>query len=78
MKRDRMFQVLVLGGIGLVGACGGTTSSSADAGPPVDAHDASSPDGGSSDGHFPSELPVFVDAATDSPADVEAGFPIEK
>jgi len=51
MPRDRMFNVLVLGGIALVGAsaCGGTVSAHADA--------------GSQDSGFPSELPVQVDAA---------------
>ena len=77
MPRDRMFNVLVLGGIALVGAgaCGGTVSAHADA--------------GSQDSGFPSELPVQVDAAAfDSgfpselggmigDAGIDTGFPSE-
>jgi len=78
MPRDRMFNVLVLGGIALVGAsaCGGTVSAHADA--------------GSQDSGFPSELPVQGDAAaidsgfpseaggmTDSDAGLDTGFPTE-
>jgi hypothetical protein len=55
MAEDRMFHVLVLGGIALVGsapaACGGDVSSPGDAGSSKDATE-----------EFPSELPVFVDA----------------
>jgi hypothetical protein len=78
MQRDRMFHVLVLGGIGLVVACG--TASSSEAGDAGSTSDASAGDA-SNDAYFPSELPVAVDASdksTDSGADVEAGFPIEK
>jgi hypothetical protein len=62
MNRDRMFQVLVVGGMALVGtaapaACGGATSTD-DAGVPQDAA-----------GEFPSELPAYVDARADTKAD---------
>jgi len=71
MPSDRMFRVLVLGGIALVGgtACGGSTGVQADAG----AHE----------GGFPSELPPVPimgakpDASASSDSDVDTGFPAE-
>ena len=66
---DRMFKVIVLGGIGLVG-CGGTAEppfhddgGSADAADGASVADASQPDV-----VFPSELPVILDAGTKSDA----------
>ena len=78
MTRDRMFHVLVLGGIALVGAaeaCGGDTVTIDDGGVVKDATgefpselpamgEAGVRDATS---EFPSELPVFVDAGRDSP-----------
>jgi hypothetical protein len=66
MTRDRMFHVLVLGGIALVGgaeACGGDTVSIDDGGAVKDAT-----------GEFPSELPVYVEAGV---RDATSEFPSE-
>jgi hypothetical protein len=58
---DRMFQVIVVGGIALAtNACGGDVSTSADGG---------GSDTGNTDG-FPSELPTTIDSGYD-------GFPSE-
>jgi hypothetical protein len=63
MATERMFQVLVLGGIALLGgaapvACGGDVATASDAGSSGDSagvYDAN-------DESFPSELPTFVDS----------------
>ena len=77
-----MFQVLVLGGIALVGAppsCGGEMSTIGDAGTTRDAFPTEGPaavDASVRDAvnEFPSELPVFVDA---SARDAVNEFPSE-
>jgi hypothetical protein len=67
VKQDRMFHVLVLGGIALVGG-GGACGSSGLVFPAKDAAtDSAAADGGSdaesdADAYFPSELPAHVDA----------------
>ena len=68
-----MFRVIVLGGVALVGGCGGTVDTStkdagypSELGPPaVDASSDTGPDVG-----FPSELPAQVDSG---PPIVDAG-----
>ena len=63
MDNARMFRVIVVGGIALVGACGGSTVASNDAGFPSElgapGKDASAD---SADTSFPSELPAQIDA----------------
>jgi hypothetical protein len=64
MDNPRMFRVIVLGGISLVGACGGSIATgNQDSGFPVElgppAVDASAD---APDTSFPSELPVFIDS----------------
>ena len=84
MKRDRMFHVLVLGGIALVGgACGSQVAT------PKGSKDAAVGDAGASDAPaemdvgFPSELPAVLDSsfATDagnaSDGGADAFFPME-
>ena len=64
MKPDRMFHVLVLGGIALVGGGCGSTGLTFPANKDA-ATDATSGDGSSDaegDEYFPSELPAYVDA----------------
>ena len=56
MGEKRLFRVIVLGGIALVG-CGGDIVPQQDAGPAADASGDASDDVA-----FPSELPSFVDA----------------
>jgi hypothetical protein len=72
MIHDRMFHVIVLGGIGLV-ACGGVATGSGD---PGDASSETATDAFPSEGKtpgpdaFPSETATVLDASTD-------GFPSE-
>ena len=64
MPRDRMFRVLVLGGVALAGgSCGGSVSVLAEAG----AHD----------GGFPSELPVQSVGSGQADAGADTAFPAE-
>jgi hypothetical protein len=67
VQRDRMFHVLVLGGIALVGSegCGGSVAVHSEAG---------AQEGGGTEGGFPSELPVQVDASVRADAAIDAGF----
>jgi hypothetical protein len=78
---DRMFRVIVLGGIALA-ACGGSTQVPAGDGgtpgdAPADATDAAE--------EFPSELPAIVDSGPnadvrrvgDASVDADSGFPQE-
>lgn len=62
-----MFRVIVLGGVALVGACGGNviTAGGKDA-----SADAPGPDAALLDQGFPSELPAMIDAG---PPLVDAG-----
>jgi hypothetical protein len=63
-----MFHVLVLGGIALVGSgCGGS----------VAVHSEAGPQDGGTEGGFPSELPVQVDASVPADAAIDVGFPSE-
>ena len=68
-----MFRVIVLGGVALVGACGGTIATGNDSGfpselkPPGSDAAADAPDTS-----FPSELPVMVDAGPPDTSIVDA------
>jgi len=86
MPADRMFQVIVLGGMGLVGAaCGGTVIDTGNAaggggfpaeGPPVqqDASDSDAADAAADAiEEFPQEGPIFVDAGEDAADADDAG-----
>jgi hypothetical protein len=80
--RDRMFHVLVLGGIGLtVPACGGTVASPLTTGcGPMGCADGSTPpsrDGGTDYDAFPSEGLVAVDAFPSESAEPLDAFPAE-
>ena len=66
--RDRLFHVVVLGGLALVAdqACGGATTDIGN----------QQRDGGTDAESFPSELPVFVDSG-DGSSSSSSGFPSE-
>jgi hypothetical protein len=77
VKPDRMFHVLVLGGIALVGGegCGSTglTFPSKDAA--ADATSADGPSDAKTDEYFPSELPAYVDAGSVTGSEAGDAFP---
>jgi hypothetical protein len=91
MERDRMFRVIVVGGLALVGptACSSTvgTSDASDVTSDFPSElpvfiDAPSPTDATDvpDMSFPTELPVFVDAGRDdgvTDTGVDSGFPLE-
>jgi hypothetical protein len=94
VSSNRMFRVIVLGGVALVAesGCGGSVAASADAAADAPTDGIAAEAGVEGDAYFPSELATFVDAVAprdaanegtrpttgDGGAEADAYFPAEQ